>query len=49
LRRGRVSEYEDRQDADGEIAEDLEVGDEADEIVGGLHRSSDPEEGGQFA
>jgi hypothetical protein len=48
-RRGPMKEHEDRKDGDEDVAEDLEVGDEADDVVGGLRRNSDPEEGGQLA
>lgn len=44
-----MKEHEDRKDGDEDVAEDLEVGDEADDVVGGLRRNSDPEEGGQLA
>ena len=43
-----MSSDENRQD-DAELTEDLEVGDEAESVVGGRAISSDPEEGGQFA
>ena len=43
-----MSEYEERQDDENDVAEDLEVGDEADDVTGGLSRSN-PDLGGHFA
>ena len=45
-----MSEYEDKQDGDDDAAEDLEMGDEADDVIGGRGViTSDPDAGGHFA
>jgi hypothetical protein len=44
-----MSEHENDRDTE-ETAQDLEVGEEADNVTGGrIVRSADPQEGGEFA
>jgi hypothetical protein len=44
-----MDDEKEQQEDDAEAAEDLEVGDEAENVTGGLLRNPNPDAGGHFA